>query len=120
MSSFGLVLFGDTPTGFLLLNAAALLAILVLRAREPWRRAVWLLWPTLLLFAAIVGFSDSPTAAAGAVLRLLALVTVSVSFFAATPPTELGESLLAGGWPASRVFIGRHSALHAHHGALGA
>lgn len=103
--SFGLVLLATRLPDLLLLNAAALLAILVLRASEPWRRAVWLLWPTLLLFAAIVGFSDSPTAAAGAVLRLLALVTVSVSFFAATPPTELGESLLASGLAPQAVFL---------------
>ena len=52
-------------------------------------------WPLAALFAVIVGFSGGPEAAAGAVLRLLALVTASVLFFALTPPEELGLDLPA-------------------------
>jgi energy-coupling factor transport system permease protein len=64
-----------------------------------------LLWPTLLLFAIIVGLGSGPEAAAGAVLRLLTLVTASVLFFALTPPEELGESLLASGLSPQAAFL---------------
>lgn len=103
--TFSVVLLATELTDLLLLNAAALLAVLVMRASETWHRALWLLSPTLVLFAVIVGLSDGPITAASAVLRLLGLVTVSVLFFTTTPPTELGESLLASGVPPTAVFL---------------
>jgi len=103
--TFGVVLLATELTDLLWLNAATLLAILLMRAGEDWRRALWLLSPTLVLFAVIVGLSDGPLNAASAVLRLLGLVTVSVLFFATTSPTDLGESLLASGVTPTAVFL---------------
>lgn len=103
--AFGLALLAIRVTDLLLFNAAALLAVVLLGASKPWRRALGLLWPTLLLFAVIAGFGNGLEAATGAVLRLLALVTVSVLFFATTPPTELGESLLSVGLSPQAVFL---------------
>jgi energy-coupling factor transport system permease protein len=57
------------------------------------------------LFAVIVGFGSGLEAGIGAVLRLLALVTASVWFFALTPPEELAESLLASGLSPQAVFL---------------
>ena len=87
------------------LAGAALLGIASGRYGRAWWRVMRLLWPTLLLFAAIVGLSGGPEAAAGAVLRLLALVTASVLFFATTPPEELGDALLANGFSPRLVFL---------------
>ena len=87
------------------LAGATLLGIAFGRYGKEWWRVVRLLWPTFLLFAVIVGFSSGPEAAAGAVLRLLALVTASVLFFAATPPEELGDALLANGLSPQVVFL---------------
>jgi energy-coupling factor transport system permease protein len=87
------------------LAGAALLGIAIGRHGRAWWRVMRLLWPTLLLFAAIVGLSGGPEAAAGAVLRLLALVTASVLFFATTPPEELGDALLANGFSPRLVFL---------------
>jgi energy-coupling factor transport system permease protein len=101
----GLILLAIRLVDLLLLNTATLVAVAALRANEPWRGALRLLWPTLLLFAVIVGLGDGPAAAAGAVLRLLALVNASVLFFATTPPAELGESLLATGLSPQAVFL---------------
>ncbi|MGB2682585.1 MAG: energy-coupling factor transporter transmembrane component T [Candidatus Competibacter sp.] len=102
---FGWTLLATQIAALLLLDAAALAAVALLRAGQPWRRALSLLWPTLLMFAIIVGFSAGATAAAGATLRLLALVTISVLFFATTPPEQLGESLLASGLSPQAVFL---------------
>jgi energy-coupling factor transport system permease protein len=87
------------------LAGAALLGIAIGRHGRAWWRVMRLLWPTLLLFAVIVGLSGGPEAAAGAVLRLLALVTASVLFFATTPPEELGDALLANGFSPRLVFL---------------
>lgn len=103
--AFGLVLLATQLPELLLLNAATLLSVLAMRVVEPWRQALRLLWPTLILFALIVGISDGAVAAISAVLRLLALVTISVVFFALTPPTELGESLLVSGISPQAVFL---------------
>lgn len=103
--TFCVVLLATGLRDLLLFNAAALFTILVMRASEAWRRALWLLSPTLVLFAVIVGLSDGPITAISAVLRLLGLVTVSVLFFTTTPPTELGESLLASGISPTAVFL---------------
>ena len=101
----GLILLTTRPLALLPLTAALLLGIAVGRCWDEWRRVLRLLWPTLLLFAVIVGFSAGVEEAAGAVLRLLALVTASVLFFALTPPEELGESLLASGLSPQAVFL---------------
>jgi energy-coupling factor transport system permease protein len=87
------------------LAVAALSGIALGGHGKEWWRVMRLLWPTLLLFAVIVGFGGGPEAAAGAVLRLLALVTASVLFFAATPPEELGDALLASGLSPQLVFL---------------
>lgn len=87
------------------LAGATLLGIAIGRYGKEWWRVVRLLWPTLLLFAVIVGISGGPEAAVGAVLRLLALVTASALFFAATPPEELGDALLASGLSPRLVFL---------------
>ena len=105
LAAFGMVLLATELTDLLWLNAAALLAVLIMRAGEAWRRALWLLSPTLVLFAVIVGLGDGPLNAASAVLRLLGLVTVSVLFFTTTSPTDLGESLLASGVTPTAVFL---------------
>ena len=101
----GLILLTTRPLALLPLAAALLLGIAVGRCWGEWWRVLRLLWPTLLLFAVIVGFSAGVEGAAGAVLRLLALVTASVLFFALTPPEELGESLLASGLSPQAVFL---------------
>ena len=102
---FGLVLLATQVTHLLLLNIAALLAVAVLRIGRSWWQLIRLLWPTLLLFAVIVGLGGGPEAAAGAMLRLLALVTVSGVFFATTPPEELGEALLTSGLSPQAAFL---------------
>lgn len=102
---FGLILLATQLPDLLLLNIAVGVGIAGVRAGAPWRQAMRLLWPTLLLFAIIVGFSEGHLAAVGAVLRLLALVSISVLFFATTPPTELGESLLASGLSPQAAFL---------------
>lgn len=101
----GLILLTTRPLALLPLTAVLLLGITVGRCWGEWSRVLRLLWPTLLLFAAIVGFSAGVEEAAGAVLRLLALVTASVLFFAFTPSEELGESLLASGFSPQVVFL---------------
>ena len=101
----GLILLTTRPLELLPLTAAPLLGVAFGRRWGEWWRIMRLLWPTLLLFAVIVGFGSGPEAAAGAVLRLLALVTASVLFFALTPPEELGESLLASGLSPQAVFL---------------
>ncbi len=102
---FGLVLLATRVVDLLLFNVASLLAVAVLRVGRSWWRIIRLLWPTLLLFAVIVGLSGGLEAAAGAMLRLLALVTVSGVFFATTPPEELGEALLASGLSPQAAFL---------------
>ncbi|MBL8251516.1 MAG: energy-coupling factor transporter transmembrane protein EcfT [Candidatus Competibacter sp.] len=102
---FGWALLVTHPVELLALNAAVLIGVALVRAGGPLRRALRLLWPTLLLFGIIVGASEGPAAAAGAMLRLLALVQLGVWFFAATPPEELGESLLAGGLSPQTAFL---------------
>ncbi len=101
----GAILLTTRPLALLPLTVAPLLGIAVGRCWGEWWRVLRLLWPTLLLFAVIVGFGSGPEAAAGAVLRLVALVTASVLFFARTPPEELGESLLASGLSPQAVFL---------------
>lgn len=101
----GLILLTTRPLELLPLTAAPLLGVAFGRRWGEWWRIMRLLWPTLLLFAVIVGFGSGPEAAAGAVLRLLALVTASALFFALTPPEELGESLLASGLSPQAVFL---------------
>lgn len=101
----GVILLTTRPLELALLTTASLLGIAMGRCWDEWRRVLRLLWPTLLLFAVIVGFSAGVEEAAGAVLRLLALVTASVLFFALTPPEELGESLLASGLSPQAVFL---------------
>lgn len=104
--SFGLILLSTQVTDLLLFNVAALVGVGVSRTGSSWWRIVRMLWPTLLLFAAIIGFGGGgPEAAVGAVLRLLALVTVSGVFFAITSPEELSEALLASGLPPQAAFL---------------
>jgi len=100
-----LILLTTEPLALSWLTVAALLAIAVGRCWREWLRVLRLLWPTLLLFAVMVGLSSGVLEASGAVLRLLALVTASVLFFARTPPEELGDSLLASGVPPQAVFL---------------
>ncbi len=87
------------------LAGAALLGIVLGRHGTAWWRVMRLLWPTFLLFAIVVGLAGGPEAAAGAVLRLLALVTASVLLFATTPPEELGDALLASGLSPRLAFL---------------
>lgn len=101
----GVILLTTRPLELLPLTAAPLLGIAFGRHWGQWLGVMRLLWPTLLLFAAVVGFGSGLEAAAGAVLRLLALVTASTLFFARTPPEELGESLLSSGLSPQSVFL---------------
>jgi len=101
----GLILLAIRPLELLPLLAIPLLGITLGRHGAAWWRVVRLLGPTLLLFAVIVGFGSSLEAGIGAILRLLALVTASVWFFALTPPEELGEALLASGLSPQAVFL---------------
>ena len=101
----GLILLTLQPLPLLPLFAAPLLGIAVQRSWAEWRRVIGLLWPTLVLFAVMVGLSSGLEAAAGAALRLLALVSASVLFFARTAPEELGEALLAGGLSPRAAFL---------------
>lgn len=101
----GLILLAMQPLALLPLLAAPLLGIMLKHGWAEWLRVMRLLWPTLLLFAIIVGLGSGPEAAAGAVLRLLTLVTASILFFVLTPPEELGESLLASGLSPQAAFL---------------
>ncbi len=101
----GLILLTLQPLHLLPLFAAPLLGVAVQRDWAEWRRVIGLLWPTLLLFAVLVGLSSGLEAAAGAALRLLALVTASVLFFARTPPEALGEALLTSGLSPRAAFL---------------
>ena len=101
----GVILLTTRLLELLPLTAAPLLGIAFGRHWSQWLGVMRLLWPTLLLFAAVVGFGSGLEAAAGAVLRLLALVTASTLFFARTPPEELGESLLSSGLSPQSVFL---------------
>ena len=101
----GLILLAIRPIELLPLLTLALLGIALGRYGDAWWRIVRVLGPTLLLFAVIVGFGSGLEAAIGAVLRLLALVTASVWFFALAPPEELSESLLASGLSPQAVFL---------------
>lgn len=103
--SCGLILLATRPLDLLPLAVAPLLGIALGHHWDEWWRVLRLLWPTLVLFAVVVGFGSGLEAAAGAVLRLLALVAAGVLFFALTPPEELGESLLAGGLSPRAVFL---------------
>jgi energy-coupling factor transporter ATP-binding protein EcfA2 len=100
-----LILLAMQPQELLPLLAVPLSGIALRRHWAEWRRAMGVLWPTLLLFAAMVGVGSGVEAATGAVLRLVALVTASVLFFALTPPEELGESLLASGLSPQAAFL---------------
>lgn len=100
-----LILWTTRPLALLALTAAPLLGVALGRHWREWLRVLRLLWPTLLLFGVIVGFGAGLESAAGAVLRLLALVSASVLFFALTPPEDLGESLLASGLSPHAVFL---------------
>ncbi|MCP5158920.1 MAG: ATP-binding cassette domain-containing protein [Gammaproteobacteria bacterium] len=101
----GLILLATRPLELLPLFTVPLLGIAFGRYWGAWRRVMRLLWPTLLSFAIIVGLGSGLEAATGAVLRLLALVTASVWFFALTPPEALGEALLASGLSPQGVFL---------------
>lgn len=102
---FGLILLATRPLELLPLLAVLVLGVSLWGHWREWWRIMRLLWPTLLLFAVVVGLGDGPEAAVGAVLRLLALITASVLFFATTPPEELGESLLTSGLSPRAVFL---------------
>ena len=101
----GLILLATRPLELLPLLTLPLLGIAFGKYWAKWWQVVRLLGPTLLLFAVMVGFGSGLEAATGAILRLLALVTASVWFFALTPPEELGESLLASGMSPQAVFL---------------
>mgnify|MGYP000856807408 CR=1 FL=1 len=101
----GLILWVTRPAALLPLVAAPLLGIGSGGHWAAWRQAMRLLWPTLLLFAAIVGLGGGAEAAVGAVLRLSALVAAGVLFFALTPLETLGDALLAGGLSSRSVFL---------------
>jgi energy-coupling factor transport system permease protein len=101
----GLILWVTRPIALLPLAAAPLLGIGFGGHWTAWWHVVRLLWPTLLLFAVIVGLGGGAEAAAGAVLRLLALVAAGVLFFALTPLEALGDALLAGGLSPRGVFL---------------
>lgn len=101
----GLILLTIQPWALLILTAAPLLGIAWLRRWPDWWRMLRALGPTLLLFALVLGLSTGPVEAAGAVLRLLALVSASVWFFAVTPPEALGDALLASGVSPRVVFL---------------
>lgn len=101
----GLVLLTTAPAA-LLVGCGLLGALLVrLGLVRRWLSVVRLLLPTLLLFAIVAGLGGGGEAAAGATLRLLALVSTGVLFFATTPPEELGEALMASGLRPPVAFL---------------
>ncbi len=100
-----LILLTTSPPALAWLTTLALLGVVGGRCWSDWLRVLRLLWPTLLLFALVVGLSSGAREASGAVLRLLALMTASVLFFTRTPPEELGDALLAGGLSPQAVFL---------------
>ncbi len=101
----GLVLLANGVIELLLFNAVAAAMIAVQRLARRWLRTCVVLLPTLLLFAVAAGLSDGPSGAVVAVLRLLALATAGVLFFATTPPEELGEALQASGFSPQAAFL---------------
>lgn len=101
----GLILLTLQPWALLILTVTPLLGIAWIRRWSDWRRMLRALGPTLLLFALVLGLSSGPVEAASAVLRLLALVSASVLFFAVTPPEALGDALLVGGVSPRVVFL---------------
>ena len=101
----GLALLATGVTALLLFNVVTGALIVGHRLVRRWLSACALLLPTLLLFAVVSGLSDGLSAAAGAALRLLALTTAGVLFFATTPPEELGEALQASGLSPQTAFL---------------
>ncbi len=101
----GLALMATGVAALLVINAVAGALIVRQRLVRRWLNTCTLLLPTLLLFAVVAGLSDGLSAGAGAVLRLLALATAGVLFFATTPPEELGEALQASGLSPRAAFL---------------
>jgi energy-coupling factor transport system permease protein len=90
----------------LLALVAAEAALLVgLRLTPRWLALMRALLPTLLLFALVTWLTAGAAAGVGAALRLLALTTAGVLFFATTPPEELGEALQASGLSPQTAFL---------------
>jgi energy-coupling factor transport system permease protein len=90
----------------LVVLAASLGGLLVmLRVAGRWLGVVQAIWPTLLLFALVAGFSGGVDAGMSAGLRLLLLVTAGVLFFTTTTPEDLGDALVASGVRAQHAFL---------------
>lgn len=101
----GVALLATGSAELLLINAVGVGLIMRYGLVRRWLRLCSLLLPTLLLFAIAAGLSTGLNAAAGAALRLLAVTTAGVIFFATTPPEELGEALQASGFPPQAAFL---------------
>ena len=78
---------------------------LALRLGGRLQGLVRVLAPTLLLFGAAAWFAGGADAAAGAILRLLALLAAGVLFFGTTMPEEIGESLIVSGLAPQKAFL---------------
>ncbi len=100
-----LVLFATQPRHVLVVLAGLGLAVVSLRLVRRWLRLSRMLLPTLLIFGVVLFLTAGLAAAVAAVLRLLALATAGVLFFATTPPEELSESLLASGLSPQVAFL---------------
>jgi energy-coupling factor transporter transmembrane protein EcfT len=100
-----LILFMTRPEQVGLITMGLAILIVALRLVKHWLMIGRALLPTLLLLVIVVGLTGGGSAAAGASLRLIALVTAGVLFFATTPPEELGEALQASGLSPQIAFM---------------
>lgn len=100
-----LILFMTRPEQVGLITMGLAILIVALRLVKHWLMIGRALLPTLLLLVIVVGLTGGGSAAAGASLRLIALVTAGVLFFATTPPEELGEALRASGLSPQIAFM---------------
>ncbi len=90
-----------------LVSISLVLAVLLsgLRLWGRWWHVTRMVLPTLVLFALVAGWSGGSAAAVGAALRLLALISAGLIFFATTAPEDLGDALLASGVPSQVAFL---------------
>lgn len=100
-----LILLATRPAEIVLVVAALALLLVALRLAGQWLRTCRVLLPTLLLIGVVTYLAAGSGAAVAAIFRLAGLSAAGVLFFATTPPTELGDSLLASGLSPRVAFM---------------
>lgn len=93
------------PAPLLALVVAEATLLLAARLVTRWLAVLRVLAPTLVMFAVVAWFAGGEIIALSAVLRLLALTTAGVLFFASTAPEDLGEALQASGLSPRTAYL---------------